>query len=76
MLFFRSEDHLRNWAQYDPSIEDGISQVKGLLAMFSSNVFKKRMNPDYFSNMKNYLGELIGEMGDIEGLGNFLRRQP
>jgi len=73
MVFFRSEEHLKKWAQYDPATKDGISTLEGLLAMFSSSIFKKRLDPDYFSNMKKYIGELIGEMGNIEGVGMFLK---
>ena len=73
MLFFRSEEHLKNWAQYDPATEGGISQLEGLLTMFSSNIFKRRMDPDYFSNMKTYLGELIGEAGNNDKIGVFLK---
>ena len=73
MLFFRSEEHLKNWAQYDPATKDGISQVDGLLAMFSSSLFKKRLEPDYFSNMKKYVGELIGEVGSNNQIGKFLK---
>ena len=73
MLFFRSEEHLKNYAQYDPATEGGISQLEGLLTMFSSSVFKRRMEPDYFSNMKTYLGELIAEAGSNDKIGVFLK---
>ena len=73
MLFFRSEEHLKNWAQYDPATKGGISQLEGLLTMFSSNVFKRRMDPDYFSNMKTYLRELIAETGSNDKIGVFLK---
>ena len=73
MLFFRSEEHLKNWAQYDSATEGGISQLEGLLKMFSSNLFKRRLDPDYFSNMKNYIGELIGEVGANDTVGIFMK---
>jgi len=73
MLFFRSEEHLKNWEQYDPATEGGICQLEGLLAMFSSNIFKRRMDPDYFSNMKTYLSELIAEAGSNDKIGVFLK---
>ena len=73
MLFFRSEEHLKNWAQYDPATEGGISQLEGLLTMFSGNVFKRRIDPDYFSNMKTYLRELIAETGNNDKIGVFLK---
>ena len=73
MLFFRSEEHLKSWEQYDPAPEGGISQLDGLLTMFSGNVFKRRMDPDYFSNMKMYLGELIAEAGGNDKIGVYLK---
>ena len=73
MLFFRSEEHLKNWAQYDPATEGGISQLEGLLSMFSSNLFKRRMDPDYFSNMKTYFGELFEEVAKNDKIGLFLK---
>jgi len=73
MLFFRSEEHLKSWEQYDPATVGGISQLDGLLTMFSGNVFKRRMDPNYFSNMKTYLGELVAEAGGNEKTGVFLK---
>jgi hypothetical protein len=72
MVFFRSEEHLNNWVQFDPATKDGISLLEGLLAMFSTNLFKKRPDTDYISNMKTYLGELIGEIGNIKGIGVYM----
>jgi len=73
MLFFRSEEHLQNWAQYDPATKDGISQLNGLLTMFSGNVFKRRLDPDYMTKMRDYIGEMIGEMGSNDKVGTFLK---
>jgi hypothetical protein len=41
--------------------------------MFSSNLFKRRMDPDYFSNMKTYFGELFEEVVKNEKIGPFLK---
>ena len=73
MLFFRSEEHLKNWAQYDPATEGGISQLEGLLKMFSSNIFKRRLDRGYFSNMKAYIGEMIGEIEANDKIGAFMK---
>lgn len=73
MLFFRSEEHLKNWARYDSATQGGISQLEGLLSMFSSNLFKRRMDPDYFSSMKSYVRELIGEVRSNDKIGVFLK---
>ena len=47
--------------------------MEGLLTMFSSNMFKRRLDPGYFSSMKKYIGELIGEVGSNEKIGVFLK---
>ena len=73
MLFFRSEEHLKNWAQYNPATEGGISRIEGLLSMFSCNLFKRRMDPDYFSKMKTYFGELFEEVANNDKIGSFLK---
>mgnify|MGYP006303231607 CR=1 FL=1 len=73
MLFFRSEEHLKNWAQYDPATKDGICQLDGLLTMFSGNLFKSRLDTDYITKMRDYLGELIGAMGSNDRVGAFLK---
>ena len=73
MLFFRSEEHLKNWAQFDPATEGGISQLDGLLTMFTSNIFKRRLDTEYMTKMRDYIGELIGEMGSNDKVGIFLK---
>jgi len=73
MLFFRSEEHLKNWAQFDPATKGGISQLEGLLSMFSCKLFKKRMDPNYFSSMKSYFGELFEEVVGNDKIGAFLK---
>jgi hypothetical protein len=73
MLFFRSEEHLKKWAKYDDSLKDGISRLDGLLAMFSCKMFKRRLDPGYFSNMKIYMGELFEHAVNNDKLGLFLK---
>jgi len=73
MLFFRSEEHLKNWAQFDPATTDGVSTLEGLLKMFSGSIFKRRLDKDYISNMKTYVGEMIEEMGGNDKVGVFLK---
>jgi len=41
--------------------------------MFSCNLFKKRMDPDYFSSMKTYFGELFEEVANNDKIGSFLK---
>ena len=66
MNLFRSEEHIRNWAQFDLSSEEGIISLNDLITLFSGEVFRKRMEPDYFSHRPEYRGEFLAilkEMG-------------
>ena len=48
MNFFRSEEHIRNWAQFnpDPAIHV-IMPLAGWMDRFSQERFQVRLRPDY-----------------------------
>lgn len=50
MNFFRSEEHMRNWAQFnpDPAIHV-IMPLAGWMDRFSREQFQGRSRPDYVS---------------------------
>jgi hypothetical protein len=73
MLFFRSEEHLKSWEQYNQGTEAGISQLEGVLSLFSCNLFKRRMEKDYFWNMKKYRKEFMSKLGKTDNLGAYFR---
>ena len=41
--------------------------------MFTSNIFKRRLDTDYMTKMRDYIGEFIGEMGSNDKVGIFLK---
>ena len=49
MHFFRSEEHLRNWAGFDAEKEGGIISLSDLVELTSIDHFRKRFEPDYIS---------------------------
>ena len=49
MHFFRSEEHLRNWAGFDAEKESGIISLSDLVKLTSIDHFRKRFEPDYIS---------------------------
>ena len=59
MNLFRSEEHIRNWAGFDASAEEGIISLPDLVKLFSGNLFRKRMDPDYISRSMEYMGEVM-----------------
>ena len=68
MNLFRSEEHVKNWSGFKVGTEEGMNKVSDVAALFSGNFFTKRLDPDYASNMQNYLMELIGIM---KNMGSF-----
>ena len=65
MNLFRSEDHLRNWARFDPSTEEGIIALRDVLRLFSIQYFRRRPDPDYFSKRLNYRAEIFEVLKEI-----------
>ena len=65
MNLFRSEEHVKNWSGFKSGTEEGINTVSDIASLFSGNFFTKRLDPDYASNLQNYLMELIGVMKDM-----------
>jgi hypothetical protein len=65
MNLFRSEEHIRNWARFDPATEEGILSLDDLVRLFSGNLFKRRLDRDYVSRSQEYLGEWVTELAEI-----------
>jgi hypothetical protein len=65
MNLFRSEEHIRNWARFDPATKEGILSLDDLVRLFSGNLFKRRLDRDYVSRSQEYLGEWVTELAEI-----------
>jgi hypothetical protein len=66
MNLFRSEEHVRNWARFDISNEEGIIALNDLVKLFSCENFRRRPEADYLSRRKEYIDEflaILSEMG-------------
>jgi hypothetical protein len=73
MNLFRSEEHIRNWAKFDPGTEEGILPLQDVVTLFSGNFLRKRLDPDYVSRNKEYLGEFLGEIAVLAKTRPFWR---
>ena len=74
MNFFRSEEHVRKWARFDPETEDGIVPLKDLVKLFSGNYFRRRLDPDYVSRSREYAREMVKTLDEIGKSGPFWKR--
>ena len=73
MNLFRSEEHVRNWASFENGTEEGIVPLPDMVKLFSGPYFRRRMDPDYVSHMREYAREMIGTMKEIGRTGPFWR---
>ena len=65
MNLFRSEEHIRNWLQYDPAAEQSILPLQNLVTVFSGKLFQKRLDLNYVSHIQEYLGEVLSVISEI-----------
>ena len=49
MNLFRSEEHARNWARFDPAMQEHLRPLSHYLERFSGDQFRARGRPDYIS---------------------------
>jgi hypothetical protein len=71
MTFFRSEEHLRSWAQFNTDKLGGIISLPDLVTIFSGSYFKRRMDADYVSRMQEYASEMAPILPSLKNAGAF-----
>jgi len=74
MNFFRSEEHLRNWAGFSTDKEDGIISVADLIAWFSADLMRKRLDLDYVSHIRGYWAGFAAKLREIGKGGPYWSR--
>ena len=65
MNLFRSEEHIKTWSRFDPAAEQGIVPLANLVKLFSLNMFKKRLEPDYVARVGEYAGEFFSAIAEV-----------
>tara|TARA_B000000460_G_C21355292_1_gene323016 strand:+ start:12 stop:239 length:228 start_codon:yes stop_codon:yes gene_type:complete len=53
MNFFRSEEHMRNWSQFNPNSIEGSLSLDDELTWANVEVAKHRLDGDYISQWAN-----------------------
>ena len=74
MNFFRSEEHVRNWARFDPETEDGIIPLNDMVKLASCEYFRRRLDPDYFSKRLQYRDQFLSTIKAIGKTGPFWQK--
>ncbi len=65
MNLFRSEEHIRNWSRFDSAAEQGIVPLANIVKLFSLDMFKKRLEPDYVARVGQYAKEFLATGAEL-----------
>jgi hypothetical protein len=49
MNFFRSEEHARNWSQFNPEAEEQLQPLEFYAERFAGEMFRARTRTDFMS---------------------------
>ena len=58
MNLFACEDNVFKWSQTDPESGDGIRPLEDWAAVFSIDLFRRRLDPDYLTRIPEYAGQM------------------
>lgn len=65
MNLFRSEEHIRGWSRFDAAAEQGIVPLADLARLFSLDMFRKRLEPDYATRSRAYAKEFLAVVAEL-----------
>jgi len=74
MNLFRSEEHIRNWAEFDASAEEGIILLNDSVKLVSGSYFRNRLDVDWVSRRREYGMEMLATLKEIGKTGPFWSR--
>ena len=57
MNLFRSEEHARNWSEYDPAMDATLQPVAFWADLFSTPIFRQRGRADYITWLQSEQGQ-------------------
>jgi hypothetical protein len=67
MNLFRSEEHVRRWADFDPASTEGIKPVRALAQAFSGPIFRERLAADYVRRVQERMPGLLADLDRLGG---------
>ena len=76
MNLFRSEEHVRNWADFDPESVDGVRPVAALARLFSSALHWERLAPDYLLRIDEHSAAFPALQAELGGGSAFWQLAP
>lgn len=66
MNLFACEENVFKWSQTDPDSGDGIRPLADWAELFSSDLFRRRLDDDYLDKMAGYRKQMVGKMLELK----------
>ena len=71
MHLFRSEEHVRNWAEFEEGTEGGILSLPDIMAIFSTPKHTEKMSKDYVSRASEFAAPFNERLIEVAGESAF-----
>jgi hypothetical protein len=71
MNLFRSEEHVKNWTQYDSVSAESIMPLSNWALTFSGPLHSNRLAADYLSRVNDYASEMFLYLKKLGKAGPF-----
>jgi hypothetical protein len=65
MNLFRSEEHIRSWSRFDAAAAEGIVPLADVARLFSLDMMRRRLEPDYATRSRAYAGEFLSAVAEL-----------
>ena len=76
MNLFRSEEHVRRWADFNADSTDGIKPVREMAKVFSNPLFTERLNENYVRRIEERIPGLLADLDRLGGGSPFWQLPP
>ena len=71
MNLFRSEEHVRRWALYNPASQESIMSVADWAMVLSSPLFRDRLEPEIILRTEEYWQDFFARLAKLGRIGSF-----
>ena len=76
MNLFRSEEHVRRWADYDAGSADGIKPVREVAEVFAIPLMTERLKEDYVRRVQERVPAFFAALDRLGGGSSFWQMPP
>ncbi len=76
MNLFRSEEHARNWSEFQDGTDEGILSIHDLMAIFQTPRHSAKYSGHYVSSAPEYVQEFFKKIKEVTRNASFWNPTP